>query len=112
MGEIRLTFQTRDFGAISQALIDMGISFRVEPVKGDEGEAARAPAPQPPGAETRRPAKATGKSGGKAARAKPSRKGEDRQVTAADRLRDAIARNLSSVPSAMEPETPKPPAEE
>ena len=71
MGEFRLTFETRDFGSISQVLIDMGISFRVEPVKGAEGETVRALAPQMPGSETRRGPKPGRKTGSaKAARAK------------------------------------------
>jgi hypothetical protein len=108
MGEIRLTFETRDFGAISQVLIDRGISFRVEPMMGAEGEPVRAS--HAAGGEPRRPAKAAAK-GAKSRRGQASGQRAE-AASGADRLREAIARNLSSVAPGVPAESPKPTEEE
>jgi hypothetical protein len=87
MSEVRLTFSTGDFSAVSQALIRMGVSFRVDPLtrlpEEEPGEVA-ASRGQPRSKPAARKAKA----------AKPSRPQDTRTATAtaAERLREAISR--------------------
>lgn len=84
MSEVRLTFSTGDFGAVSRALIEMGVSFRVDPLTkpidetNPEALPVRAPAKNKPAAKKAKPTK-------------PSRP-QERSVTAAERLREAISR--------------------
>jgi hypothetical protein len=80
MKEYRLTFATENFGAISQALVDMGISFHVEPIEA----AGRAPA-DASDAQLRGAARKSAKA---PARKKPSRSarhGDDSPVAGAQR---------------------------
>jgi hypothetical protein len=85
MSEVRLTFSTGDFSAVSQALIRMGVSFRVDPLmkppeeEPDEAAQVRAQPKSKPAAK-------------KAKAAKPSRPQDSRAATAAERLREAISR--------------------
>ena len=98
MNEIRLTFSTHDFGAISQMLVDLGISFRVEPMKGLEAETVMPTArmaPPPARAAAKKPARGGGAG---AQRPTKSQRSEGRGVSAADLLRQAITRNQASVP--------------
>jgi hypothetical protein len=93
VNEIRLTFRSEDFGPVSKVLVDMGVSFRVEPLTDAEPEAPRAKPPPPA------PRKAPRKAGRKAA-APPrhATRSEDRIVTGADRLREAVIRNQVTPP--------------
>lgn len=91
MKEFRLTFTTDNFGAISQVLVDMGISFRVEPIEAAFAEAAPARASHPPAAKRRRSTKKTAKAG---AVAKPAR--AEKPATRADRLREAMTRGRTT----------------
>jgi hypothetical protein len=85
MSEVRLTFSTGDFGAVSQALIEMGVSFRVDPLTPPTDE-ARSDTPLPRAQTKSKPAARKSKP------AKPSRPQDTRAATAAERLREAISR--------------------
>ena len=117
MTELRLTFPSEGFPAVSQVLVDMGLSFHVEPV----GTAARqeaATAAETPPTPKRTPAKKARKT----AKAKRAARSEspaaaptpvDATVAGAERLRAAIARSGPDVyRSPLEPpaDTVAPPA--
>jgi hypothetical protein len=108
MKEIRLTLNADDFGTISQLLIDMGMSFRVEPL---EDAAAQATTTRP-APSTASPRRQTPKKAGKA-RAKRPRKRDEVPLSAADRLRKAIAQkqaaSASTSPLAQPPVQQAPP---
>jgi hypothetical protein len=96
MKELRLTFKTADFGAISQVLIDRGISFQVEPIVEVKSEPA---ATRPP----RRPAKKAKKTKAyKASQKRPG--GNDIPLAGAERLREALGR--TTPPPSTEPPPP------
>jgi len=105
MNELRLTFPSEGFAAVSQLLVDMGLSFRVEPVGAAKEQAApdadKAPAP----AKAARKSMANPK---KPARAAKSRTPEDVAIHGAERLRAAIARGGSAYRSL--PKSPTNPA--
>jgi hypothetical protein len=103
MSEVRLTFSTGDFSAVSQALIEMGVSFRVDPLtRPPEEESEPAPVRAQPKSK---PAQKKAKAG------KASRPSQERSVTAAERLRDAISRTAGeAVP--FPPAVRTPPEEE
>jgi hypothetical protein len=67
MKEYRLTFATDNFGAISQILVDMGVSFRVEPMEAAASGAIQARAGEAP-AKARSPAKKPAKTAQKKAK--------------------------------------------
>ena len=75
MKEIRITFSGEDFAAVSKSMIDLGVSFQVEPV-----EPADEAAPSSPAAPRRRQ--------GKRKPAKPGRQGGSSEGGDADRLAD------------------------
>ena len=114
MTELRLTFASEGLAAVSQVLVDMGISFRVEPV----GPAAQEEGASEAAAPVRRqaPAKPARKSSRKARRAAPrpeKPQAEETPAAGAERLRAAIARGgagyrspLESPPSPAEPSAP------
>ena len=105
MKEIRLTFGSDDFGAVSNALVDLGVSFHVEPLDGRMAESVPAAArPTPPVRRRASPKKA----GKKSARRAP--KHENVPVSGADRLRQAVTgTHKTTAPSPFEPlETPPP----
>ncbi len=85
MNEVRLTFSMGDFGVVSQALIEMGVSFRVDPLTPPQEE-ARGEAPLARAQPKAKPAAKKAKS------TKPSRQQDSRTATAAERLREAISR--------------------
>ena len=106
MTELRLTFASEGLAAVSQVLIDMGISFRVEPVALARSREEAAPAGEPaPAAKRRVPAKSTRKTASKAKRTtrpeKPS--AEETAAQGAERLRAAIARSGTGYRSPLEP---------
>ena len=108
MNELRLTFSSEGFAAVSQLLVDMGLSFRVEPVAAAKEEAAPTlgNAPTPVKAARQRAAK-TKKL---AHAAKPPTSG-DAVVPGAERLRAAIARGGSAYRSLTDsPTIPTAPA--
>ena len=95
MKEIRLTFRADDFAAVSQALIGLGVGFRVEPVDEAPVETATAHPDTPPVLKRRAAKKA----------AKPARKpprGES-LPTGADRLRSALVRKPADLAPAGPP---------
>jgi hypothetical protein len=97
MKEIRLTFRAEDFGAVSQALIGLGVGFRVEPVEEAPAE------PVGPGAAPAQPVlkrRAAKKAAAKPAGRKPA-SGET-LLTGADRLRSALTRK----PTDLAPSSP------
>jgi len=104
MKELRLTFKTADFGAISQILIDRGISFQVEPVDVAAAEPAsvreRTPASKP-----RRPAKKTKKASARkhARPEKPAAGGLP--LAGAERLREALGQGRTSSSPLVPPTT-------
>ncbi len=110
MSEVRLTFAATDFGAVSEALINMGVSFRVDPLRAavpvDPDRAAPA---APARAQTRRKAPAARKTpaAGKAARVR-----ETRPASAADRLREAITRSQPPAETPAFPLSGRTPEEE
>ena len=91
MKELRLTFKTADFGAISQVLIDRGISFQVEPVAVAAAEAAPVRDKPPP---SRKPKKTKKKS------ARPGR-----PAAGVERLREALGQGRASSSPPMPPAT-------
>jgi hypothetical protein len=95
MREIRVTLKAEDFGMVSQALIGLGVGFRVEPA--DEAPAETATAhPDAPPVLKRRAAK-------KAARpARRPQRGET-LLTGADRLRSALVRKPADLAPAGPP---------
>ncbi len=104
MKEYRLTFETENFGAISQALVDMGVSFRVEPMETARPKAASVSVGEA-AATPRRPAKK--KSAKSAAKKKAGRAGSAKSnpMANAERMLAGLARGGSS-PSAAEPSRP------
>ena len=99
--------------AISQVLIDRGISFRVDPMKDPDAEPPRAVTTPASELKPRRSPKARAKgAGGRVppSRALPGTGGGE--ASAADRLRDAIARNLPGVSADAQPSPAKPPADD
>jgi hypothetical protein len=94
MKEIRLTLNADDFGAISQVLVDMGVGFRVEPLEDAGTEAA----PARPNTGSTPPRRQAAKKRGKASPKQPEARGET-PLSAADRLRKAIARKQSAGPA-------------
>ena len=95
MKEIRLTFRAEDFGTVSQALIGLGVGFRVEPVEEPPVETTTAHADTPPVLK-RRAAKKAAKPAGKPPR------GES-LPTGADRLRSALVRKPADLAPAGPP---------
>ena len=101
MNEIRLTFRTRDFGAISQVLVEMGIGFTVEPAKEPADDVVPAAAAREPAGQRPKPPKKAAKAV-KAGGTKGSAKGAP--LSLADRLREAATRNQPTAdPAAFEP---------
>ena len=97
MKEVRLTFGADNFGAVSQALIDMGIGFRVELIDVPAKQAAPTRVSQPaPATKWRRSTKkgrteAGAGAGKKNADRHPSR--PDVAASGAERLREAVSRS-------------------
>jgi hypothetical protein len=94
MKEYRLTFATDSFGAISQILVDMGVSYRVEPVEAAVTKAAAAGVGEEPPTKHRSPGKKAVKT---AAKRKPGRadraaKGRQTPSAGAERLLEGLAR--------------------
>ncbi|MEO8668428.1 MAG: hypothetical protein ABI399_07930 [Bauldia sp.] len=86
MSDIRLTFRSEDFPSVSQMLVELGVGFRVEPNVEGVAEVARPkpvvpPAPARKAVQKRKPV------------AQPRSPARADQLTAADRLREAIIRN-------------------
>ena len=100
MNELRLTFSSEGFAAVSQLLVDMGLSFRVEPVAAAKEEAAPALGNAPTSVKAAR--ERTAKTKKLARAAKPPTSG-DAVVPGAERLRAAIARGGSAYRSLLEP---------
>ena len=106
MTELRLTFASEGFAAVSQVLVAMGLSFRVEPVTSaakKEEATTKSEATQP--ARRRAPAKSPRKS---ASKAKPASRPEnppagESAAQGAERLRAAIARTGTGYRSPLEP---------
>ena len=96
MNGIRLTIGAGDFAVVSQTLVDLGISFNVEPA--GERQVAPPHPPRPPGVQQRRTAKAGKAAPTKLARGGQLAKGGDVPVAGADRLRDAIIRSQAPMP--------------
>jgi hypothetical protein len=101
MREYRLTFATEDFGAISQILVDMGVSFRVEPIEA----AAIKPSPPriaEPASTKRSPARKAAKK--KTGRADKAAKGGQASLAGAERLLESLARGgTGASPARLEP---------
>jgi hypothetical protein len=99
MKEIRLTFRAEDFGAVSQALIGLGVGFRVEPVEEAPAEpVGPSAAPAQPILKRRAAKKAAAKP---ASRKPPAR--DETLLTGADRLRSALARKPADLASSSPP---------
>jgi len=110
MNGIRLTIGAGDFAVVSQTLVDLGISFNVEPAAERPvvaGHPARAPIVQ-----QKRATKA-GKvpSPAKAGRGGQQTRGSEGPLAGADRLREAIIRSQAPMP-APSVQTPAPAPEE
>jgi hypothetical protein len=90
MREYRLTFTTENFGAISQALVDMGVSFRVEPMEAP-GLTAPSEVPAKPRAPAKKPAKAAPKKKAAGSAPKPSQP----SLAGAQRVLERLARSES-----------------
>ena len=91
MKEYRLTFATENFGAISQILVDMGVSFRVEPVEPAAKPVAAGRGEEPavkPRSPGKKPAKAAAK------KKKPDRGSRDTQtrMASAQRVLEGLTR--------------------
>jgi hypothetical protein len=84
MKGIRITLRSKDFAAVSQSMIALGISFQVEPVA-NEPEAVEGPAAAPVRREAKRKPARTGRR-----RGAPK---SDREPTGAARLRAMVERN-------------------
>jgi hypothetical protein len=95
MKEIRLTFRADDFAAASQALIGLGIGFRVEPAEEAPAETAAAH-PETPPVLKRRAAK-------KAAKLPKKPPRGETLLTGADRLRSALVRKPGDLAPAGPP---------
>jgi hypothetical protein len=93
MKEIRITFRSEDFAAVSKSMIDLGVSFQVEPVEPAEDEGPRSQAPR--GRPGRRKGGRTARSG---AAAEPVETGRPagRESSGADRLRAMVERNRAA----------------
>ncbi len=112
MNEIRLTFASEAFEAVARVLVEMGLSFRVEPVgttARQERAAETAPAakPQTPARTARKASKA--KRAARPAKASPP---ADAAIPGAERLRAAIAKSGPAYRSPLEPPatSPAPPS--
>jgi hypothetical protein len=109
MKEYRLTFATENFGAISQVLVDLGVSFRVEPVEAAAGRAAPARVdeePAKPRSPARKPVKTAAKK--KTGRGGKGAKGRESPAAGAERVLERWSRGeggtgLSPAPSAEVP---------
>ena len=104
MRELRLTFASEGLAAVSQVLVDMGLSFRVEPVGAAAKEEA-APAMEVASAAKRRtPTKPARRSPAKAKRAtQQERTPPEAMAAGAERLRAAIAKSGTAYRSPLEP---------
>ncbi len=105
MKELRVTFASDRFNAVSQVLIDMGISFSVEPVDDAPPELVAAHAAPAPATRRRKTAKATAKTA-VAAKRRAARTTADAPAPGAHRLREAIARRQTTFQSPFEPNEP------
>ncbi len=102
MKEVRLTFASEGFEAVSKVLVEMGLSFRVEPV----GPAARqAAAEAAPAAKPRAPAGPARKTSKAKRAARPAKAPAAGDTTGAERLRAAIAQSGTAYRSPLEPST-------
>lgn len=88
MKEIRITFGSEDFAAVTKHMIDLGVLFQVEPLGSDEGEGASHPPAAPRRRETKRK---QGKGGRQSGIAEP-----ERESAAAARLRAMAERNRAA----------------
>ena len=98
MKEIRLTLNAEDFGPISQVLVDMGVGFRVDPLEDADTET---PASRS-GAASAPPRRRAAKKRGKAIPKRPETRGEA-TLSAADRLRKAIAQKQAAASTSSGP---------
>ena len=89
MNEIRITFGSDEFPTVSKVLIELGVSFRVEPVRSMGDDMGTAAAPRLVASPPRKPVKKPPK--GKPAKADSPT--PTRAVSLAERLRAATARN-------------------
>ncbi len=104
MRELRLTFASEGFAAVSQVLVDMGLSFRVEPVGTATEEEAAAATGVASAAKRRTSAKPARTSPAKAKRAtQHERTPPEAMAAGAERLRAAIAKSGTSYRSPLEP---------
>ena len=86
MKGIRITLRSKDFAAVSQSMIALGVSFQVEPVA---DEPATVEGPVAAAAPARREAK---RKPARTARRRGASK-SDREPSGADRLRAMVERN-------------------
>jgi hypothetical protein len=98
MKEIRLTLNADDFGTISQVLVDMGVGFRVEPFEESGAEVT----PPRPNTSSTPPRRRAAKKRGKANPKQPQTRAEA-PLSAADRLRKAIAQKQAAGPASSSP---------
>lgn len=105
MTDLRLTFASEGLAAVSQILVEMGLSFSVEPVGAVAKEEKTAPAAAAPPTTSRRPpAKTARKSPAKTKRAAQSERGpSDAPAAGAERLRAAIAQSGTAYRSLIDP---------
>jgi hypothetical protein len=109
MKELRLTFASEGFAAVSQVLVDMGLSFRVEPVGAATKEEAAPAMEVASAAKQRTPTKPARKSPAKAKRAAQHEKTPPEAMAAgAERLRAAIAKSGAAYRSPLEPSATAP----
>ena len=108
MKEVRLTFASEGLEAVSKLLVDMGLSFRVEPV----GPAVRqqAAAEAAPAAKPRAPAKPARKASKAKRAARPAKPPAAGDATGAERLRAAIAQSGTTYRAPPEPSPTTPEA--
>lgn len=90
MKEIRITFRSEDFAAVSQSMLKLGVTFQVEPIEDEEEQPVRATPAAPP---KRRQAK---RKSGRAARVAAASADTTRDGSGAARLRAIVERNRST----------------
>ena len=91
MKDIRITFRGEDFAVVSQSMIALGVSFRVEPMEADEDDTPATPAP------VRRPAKAKPAKRSRSASPPAQTARASEEGAGAARLRAMIERNRAAV---------------
>lgn len=93
MKEIRITLRSEDFAAVSKSMIDLGVSFQVEPVEADADEVAPGSASVPRRRPGKRKASRSGRHSGASEGSGSSQLAEG---SGAARLRAMVERNRAA----------------